>query len=323
MGEIMRWQLILAATLVAVATALPIGQEGVESVSLVSEQAGSPNDAYMQKAAISFGNTINQVQKQTHPDLVSQALSDDMSEESREAKTLAKLQKDSEEIGDDSDDQELGETNDDYLPVSDGESAEEKKLDAMAKQAKKNEAKTEKAMNDMASSVKEQEEVKKAGSSVKAEAKKALAAAAALDSKDGNSRLGEGKYDPTEDMEINKLDKMAAALKSKEKKTLHSMKSIETGYEKQREATKKMKEFKKATKTANKLADASDDSDSVDEELGESDDDLDNESDVLEQLQKSTVKNIEDDEISDMVSHGKKAINDMASTALDSINQLP
>merc|ERR1711988_745007 len=233
MGEIMRWQLILAATLVAVATALPIGQEGVESVSLVSEQAGSPNDAYMQKAAISFGKTINQVQKQTHPDLVSQALSDDMSEESREAKTLSKLQKDSEEIGDDSDDQELGETNDDYLPVSDGESAEEKKLDAMAKQAKKNEAKTEKAMNDMASSQRAGE-VKKAGSFVKAEAKKALAAAAALDSKDGNSRLGEGKYDPTEDMEINKLDKTAAALKSKEKKTLHSMKSIETGYEKQR-----------------------------------------------------------------------------------------
>lgn len=317
----------MAAALVTVATALPIGQEGVESVALVSEQAGSPSDAYMHKAVKSFGQTINQVQTQAHPDLVSQALSDDMSEESSEAKTLAKLEKDSEEVGDDSDDQELGESKDDILPVSDGESQEEKKLDAMAKQAKQNEAKTEKAMSDMASSVKEQEEVKKAGSSVKQEAKKALAAAAALDSKEGGSSLGEAKYDPTEDVEINKLDKMSAALKSKEKKTLHSMKSIETGYEKQREATKKMKdemkEFKKATKTAKKLADASDDSDSVNEELGEADDDLDNEADALEQLQKSTVKNIEDDEISDMVSHSKKVIKGMAGTALDSIDQLP
>merc|ERR1712070_477857 len=261
---------------------------GVDSVALMSEQVG-PGNAYLHKAVKSFGKTINQVQTQAHPDLVSQALSDDMSEESSEAKTLAKLEKDSEDVSDDSDDEELGETNDDYLPVSDGESEEEKKLDAMAKQAKKNEAKTEKAMKDMASSVKEQAEVKKAGSSVKEQAKKALAAAAALDSKDGGTSLGEGKYDPNEDVEISKLDKMAAALKSKEKKTLHSMKSIETGYEKQREATKKMKDDKKATKTANKLADASDDSDSVDEELGESDDDLDNETDVLEQLQKSTV----------------------------------
>lgn len=320
----------MAAALVAAATALPIGTENVENVALVAEEAGSPAGTFLHKQADAFQRSINQVQTGMHPDSVSQALSTDMSEETDEAKELASLEKDAENVGEDSEDKDLGEAKDDYLPVDTSaddasESAEEKKLDRMAKDAKKNEKKTEKGFDSMASSMKEQAEVKKGASSVKAEASKALAAAAALDDKESPStELGDGKDDEDEEAEIKKLDKMAHHLKHKEKKTIKNMKSVESGYEKEEEATKKMKkemaEFKKETSAANKLADTDD---PTEEELGEDDDDLDSETDALEQLQKSTVQNMEDDEVQDMVAHGKREINSMASTALESINQLP
>merc|ERR1719231_121256 len=288
---------ICLALVVATAVALPLGGD---HIALVSEES-SPHDAFMRNQVDDFKSSLAEAQTGTHPDAVSQALSDDMDETMSESNTLADLEKDNEEIG----------------------------------QAVDEEEKNENMFDKTGSDLQAKADMKKQVKDVQDAADKALKVAGT--DKDKDTTLGESKFDmkafeakygtksstattsssssystksystksystPTStssktteadagiDDKIAKLDAMAKKLKASEKTSEKNMDSVEKAYVKQKktsdEMKKEMSDIKKKAKAASALADNDDPS----EELGESSAQMDEEIENLQELQQSVTK---------------------------------
>merc|ERR1719231_326559 len=203
---------ICLALVVATAVALPLGGD---HIALVSEES-SPHDAFMRNQVDDFKSSLAEAQTGTHPDAVSQALSDDMDETMSESNTLADLEKDNEEIGLAVDEKEkepdLGESKYDSSSYTSSYSSttassagadaaaakakdeeEIEKLDKQEQAAKKLEEKNENMFDKMGSDLQAKADMKKQVKDVQDAADKALKVAGT--DKDKDTTLGESKFD--------------------------------------------------------------------------------------------------------------------------------
>jgi len=324
----MRGVMLVIACL-AVASAMPIGQE--DTVALVSEEV-APKQSSLQNLEKGFKSNLVRAETSAHPDIVSQALSNDMDDEYDEEQTLSKLVNDSENIDDD---EELGEapaaTSDDasYTDTQAADQDEQARLSKQEEQAKALERKDEKLFAQMGSDFKAKADAKKQAAEIKKQANEALKAAEDMpNTKKAKVALGESATPTTaqndaDQEEMEKLNKLESSIKDKEAKSEKSMTKIETSYVEEKKSTEKMKkemdEFKKEASDANKLADNDDPTSS---ELGESSDDLSDEMSALSDLQKHITQKMNQDEVHDMVTKSSHVINKFADSALKEINQI-
>jgi hypothetical protein len=203
---------ICLALVVATAVALPLGGD---HIALVSEES-SPHDSFMRNQVDDFKSSLAEAQTGTHPDAVSQALSDNMDETMSESNTLADLEKDNEEIGQAVDEKEeepdLGESKYDSSSYTSSYSSttassagadaaaakakdeeEIEKLDKQEQAAKKLEEKNENMFDKMGSDLQAKADMKKQVKDVQDAADKALKVAGT--DKDKDTTLGESKFD--------------------------------------------------------------------------------------------------------------------------------
>merc|ERR1712072_799945 len=276
-------------------------------------------------------------------DGVSAMLSGSEDEASTVQQTLAKLEQDNESLGAGADEPELGESwqssaASQSATVLDHDSSEKAKLDQEEADAKKAAEKNEHLFDKMDKDFKAKAAVKKETKDVQKQAKEALKAAGQLSTAPDAEKQDLGDPSTTEsdahvstfstvpasthdEYDIKKLDAMASKLKASEHKTESNMQEIEHSYVKETRASEKMKhgmkQFKAEASAASKLADQD-----APGELGESADDLQDEVEKLSALQQHVTHNLDDDEVSQMVSKSNTAVEGLANSALDAISDM-